>query len=425
MTPDMTKLINKRIVLDHLLQHGSTSRAEIARQLRLSKPTVSLIISELVREGIVRELGAKRSGQGRPSIEVEVNPRARYAVGVELDISSALIVITDLLSQPIPDERSCIKKEIDTTTPERAANSLATLIKEILTDIGCRVEGVEGNGCSERHLPQLIGVGIGVPAVVNSETMEVISSNPLNWSGPVSFGTVIQERVRAPVLVTQRVMAAAWAEYIFESAHNIDSLVYARFGSGVACGIILKGQLYTGANYFAGNISDVTLVPYNSAMDPIQPVKLKSLVTRDAITTRARQLLLETRFARSKLLDAAEGDSKRITLEMLCEHAVQGDPLSRHVILEAGKFIGIAMANLISILNPELIVLGGPLTLAGDILLDTIRDQVAQCCNYYERSSITISKLGDRASALGAANLALRQFLNPVPLPEIKVPLLA
>src|SRR5512133_64753 len=98
MTPDMTKLINKRIVLEHLLRHSPTSRAEIARYLQLSKPTVSLIVSELVQEGFARESGAKRSSQGRPSIEIEFNPHARYAIGVELDVFTARLIVTDLLT---------------------------------------------------------------------------------------------------------------------------------------------------------------------------------------------------------------------------------------------------------------------------------------------------------------------------------------
>src|SRR6476660_1811286 len=134
MTPDLTKLINKRIVLEHLLSHSPTSRAEMARHLQLSKPTVSLIVSELVREGFVRELGAKRNGQGRPSIEVEMNPRARYAEGIEMDVSSALLFITYLLTHPIDDVPSFIQIEVDTATPERAAVSLSARIKEVIAE---------------------------------------------------------------------------------------------------------------------------------------------------------------------------------------------------------------------------------------------------------------------------------------------------
>jgi predicted NBD/HSP70 family sugar kinase len=422
MTPDMTKLINKRIVLEHLLRHSPTSRAEIARHLQLSKPTVSLIVSELVHEGFVRELGAKRNGQGRPSIEVEMDPRARYAVGIELDVSSASLIITDLLMRPIDDVPSFIQIEIDTATPERAAASLSARIKQVVAELGHHARGADG---SLERQPRLVGIGIGVPAVVNSQTLEVINSNPLNWSGPAPFGSIVQEQVRAPVLVTQRVMAAAWAEHMFGSARGSSSMVFARFGSGVATGIILNDQLYTGTSYFAGDIANMSFLPHGSATDLVQPVSLQSLVTREAITARARQLLLEGAFPASSALDAAGGDPLRMTLEMLCDGALQNDALSRRVIIEAGRFVGVAMANLIGILNPALVVLGGPLTRAGSVLLGSVRDQVERCCNRYEQSSvrIIISELGDRAPALGAANLAIQQFLSPTRLPDMRTPL--
>jgi predicted NBD/HSP70 family sugar kinase len=416
MTPDMAKLVNKRVVLEHLIGHSPTSRAEIARFLHLSKPTVSLIIAELIDDGLVRELGSRKSGQGRPSIEVELNPRARYAIGIELDVASASLMVTDLLSRPWNDAAPVMQAALDTATPEQAALSLAALIKRVTADLARHADG---------PCPRLVGVGIGVPAVVNSQTMEVISSNPLHWSGPAPFGNLVQERLNVPVLVTQRVMAAAWAEHTFGNAREAASLVYARFGSGVASGIILNDQLYTGTSNFAGDIANMTFLPHDAGANLVQPVSLQALVTREAITARARQLLLQGAAASSCALDAAGGDPQRITLEMLCQGALQHDALARRVIVEAGQYIGVAVANLIGILNPALVVLGGPLTQAGDVLLEAVREQVWRCCNRHEHGSVRIvfSELGDRAPALGAANLAIRQFLSPTPLPDIHTPL--
>jgi glucokinase len=418
MTPDMAKLVNKRIVLEHLIRNSPTSRAEIARFLHLSKPTVSLIVAELMREGFVRELGARKVGQGRPSIEVELNPWARYAIGVELDVASARVMVTDLLSRPLSGGPSLLQFEIDTSTPKQAALEISALIKRMAADLPKHVE-------KRGARPKLVGVGIGVPAVVDSQTMEVISSNPLNWSGPAPFGALVQARVKAPVLVTQRVMAAAWAEHSFGSAQEAASLVFARFGSGVASGIILNDQLYAGTGNFAGDIASMTFFPHDAGTGQAQPVSLQALATRDAITARARQLLAQDGYRASSVLNAARGDPQRISLELLCEAALQGDALACRVITEAGQYVGVAVANLVSILNPALVVLGGPLTRAGDVLLDAVREQVAHCCDRHVYGSlrILISELGDRAPALGAANLAIRQFLSPTPLPDIHTPL--
>ena len=422
MTPDMTKVVNKRIVLEHLLRHSPTSRADIARDLQLSKPTVSLIVSELVREGFARELGAKRSGQGRPSISIELNARARYAIGVELGVSSARLIITDLLMQPIVETLPIVRADVDTSTPERAALSLSSIIKQAVAELASHQRS---SGGAREHAPRVVGIGIGVPAVVNSESMEIIGSNPLNWSGPAPFGTIIHEQVQAPVLVTQRVLAAAWAERMFGGGRDVKTLVFARFGSGVATGIVISDQLYTGASYFAGDIASMTFLPHYSAADLVQPVNLQSLVTREAIADRARQLLLQGVYTASSALDAAGGDPFKITLDMLCQGALDNDPLSRRVIVEVGQFIGIAIANLVGILNPPLVVMGGPLIRAGHVLLSAVRDQVKRCCNRYDQVPVRIilSELGERAPALGAASLAIKQFLSPMQFPDVRHPM--
>jgi N-acetylglucosamine repressor len=422
MTPEMTKVVNKRIVLEHLLRHSPTSRADIARDLQLSKPTVSMIVSELVHEGFARELGAKRYGQGRPSIEIELNARARYAIGVELGVSSARLIITDLLTQPIVETPPIIRAVVDTTTPQRAAMSLSSTIIQAVAELELHLRA---SGETREKALRLVGIGIGVPAVVNSETMEIIGSNPLNWSGPAPFGTLIREQVQVPVLVTQRVLAAAWAERMFGGGRDVKTLVFARFGSGVATGIVISDQLYTGASYFAGDIANMTFLPHYSATDLVQPVNLQSLVKREAIPDRARQLLLQGIHTSSSALDAAGGDPFKITLDMLCRGALDNDPLSRQVIIEAGQFIGIAIANLIGILNPPLVVLGGPLIRAGHVLLGSVRDQVKRCRNRYDPVPVRIilSELGELAPALGAANLAIKQFLSPMQFPDVRHPM--
>jgi predicted NBD/HSP70 family sugar kinase len=417
MTPYMTKVVNKRIVLDYLLANSPTSRAEIARRLRLSKPTVSMIVAELVAEGLIRETGVRQSGLGRPSVEIELDPMSRLAIGVELGVAVSRLIVTDILARPIDSPLSCAEMQIDTSTPGRAAIGLAQAIHSAAA--GLRQAGLADGGA------RIIGAGVGVPAVVDAESQEIISSNPLEWSGPTPFGAVIRQHVDMPILVAQRVMAAAWAERRFGRGRAVHSLVYARIGSGAAMGIILSDQLYMGASHLAGDIANMTFLPHGSPTDLHQPVALKSLVTREALIARARRLLLECAFSASSALDKAGGDPARITLEMLCQGAVEGDALCRKVIVEAGRFVGVAMANVIGILNPDVVVLGGPLADAGQAYLEAVREQVRMCCNRYASNAveISLSELGERAPALGMASLAIQQFLSPAALPDMRTPM--
>jgi glucokinase len=311
------------------------------------------------------------------------------------------------LAQPLPEDYSWREVSVDTNSPASAAKGLSKVIREVVAHLG---------------EDRVIGVGIGVPAIINSVTMQIVGSNPLNWSGPAQFGSIIRERVTPPVLVTQRVMAAAWAEHMFGSGRDAHTLLYARFGSGIATGIILNDQIYTGSSYMAGDIASMTVMVTEPNLARTRERDLKSqregwlqnLVSRDAIVRRTRQLLL----ARRQTLPD-------MTLEGICRAANAGHEVATSVIEEAGHYIGIALSNLIGILNPEVVALGGPLTEGGNTLLNAVSHEVQARCSPYAYSAVKVflSTLGDRAAAWGAASLALQQFLSPTGLPDLRMPL--
>jgi len=412
MTPDMTKVVNKRAVLDYLLSHNCTSRVEIGRALQLSKPTVSMIVAELAEEGFVKEIGLKQAGVGRPFLQIQLNPEARLAVGVEIGVSASKIIVTDILGRQIEQTFEDASVSIDISSPETAALDIAQAINRVIRKLDRK---------------RVLGVGIGVPAIVNSRTMEIVGSNPLNWDArnqPAPFGSIIQQRVKLPVLVTQRVMAAAWAERTFGYGRDlgVHTLVYARFGSGVAAGIIINDQLYVGSSFMAGDIANMGF--YSTALDGEVESNgnagtLQTLVTRQALVERAKHLIVQRGHDATRLV------ATNLTLEGICLAAREGDSLARQVLIEAGKHIGRALSNVIGILNPEIVTLGGPLTHAGDVLLDAVNDELSRRCSRFALSSVQvrISELGDRAEALGAASLAITQFLSPTRVHGVRTPL--
>jgi predicted NBD/HSP70 family sugar kinase len=221
--------------------------------------------------------------------------------------------------------------------------------------------------------------------------------------------------------VTQRVMAAAWAEQIYGVGREAGVLVYARFGSGVASGIILNNQIYDGSSFTAGDVSGLTVSTDNP--DRRQGT-LQALVTRGALVDRAGQLLGCGEYAGSAVLKTAGGTPDQITLEMICAAALAGDALAHRVIVEAGRYIGVAITNLIGILDPAIVVLGGPLAQAGHVLLAAVREEVQRRSDPYAYTAVQIllSELGELGPAMGAASLALKQFLSPTQLPDIRTP---
>jgi glucokinase len=210
-----------------------------------------------------------------------------------------------------------------------------------------------------------------------------------------------------PVTLDNDANATALAEWRWGAGRGTRNMIFLTMGTGIGGGLILDGRLYRGTNDLAGEVGHQTIMPNGPLCECGKRGCLEALASGPAIARLAQERL---GYGRGKaLLSSAGGDAARISAKHVVEAAKSGDPFSAAILAEAGTYMGIGIANLIQILNPERIVLGTIAVHAGDLILQPIRDSIAE--HAWERAAsvctVVPAELGDRAQDLAAISLAL------------------
>jgi len=273
----------------------------------------------------------------------------------------------------------------------------------------CRsVERLQGRA-SERHWP-IRSVGVGVPGLVNARTQRVEAAPNLPSLVKVNVAEAVAERVRCPVLIENDANMAAYGEFVCGAARGRTNVIYIALGTGIGAGLICEGRLYRGALGFAGEFGHTTVDPDGLPCRCGNRGCLETIASGPNIVRRARERLFRDRS--SSLSRLAVPGGGELTPERIAAEALNGDDFSLMILEQTGKWIGIAVANVLNLLNLDMVVLGGGVMVAGDLLLNPIIAEVkrraftamvAQC-------EIVASLLGGQAGVIGSAMLARDTF---------------
>jgi predicted NBD/HSP70 family sugar kinase len=373
--------LNRLRVIHALRDQGLISRAEIARRTGLSRSTVSSLVSDLQADGLVverSEPGAAFGTQGgRPPILLSFDSSAGAAVGIDFGHSHLRVAVSDLSSR-ILAERAV---PLDTDhAAEQGLDAAAELVPELLAEAGAE----------ETHV---IGAGMGLPGPIREDGVVGSSAILPGWVG-VAAVAEMRRRLDIPILVDNDANLGALAEAAFGAAQDASDLIYLKVSSGIGAGLILNGRLYRGAAGLAGELGHI-------------------LVDPEGVVCRCgNRGCLETLAATGALVDLlrrSHGDAVTAAEILALAHA--GDVGCRRVIADAGRAIGQAVAMLLNVLNPELLVVGGDLAAAGDLLLDGVRESIARAAlpSAAQAAGVVARVLGERAQVLGAIALVVSE----------------
>jgi predicted NBD/HSP70 family sugar kinase len=384
--PELLKQINRSRLFDVLKSARTVSRAELARQTGLSRTTVGTLVDELLRVGLVRELGPGDSTGGRPPSLLAYNPQAALALGAVIDPHACTLVATDLDAQVLLRA----ERPLTGTSPEAAAAALGEGVAALRAQAG-----------SARILPA-IGLGAGGPVDVTAGT---VAAADVGWEVPMRH--LGEEATGLSTLVASRSQVEALAELWRGAGTDVQDLIYLSIGTGIAAGIVHERRLYVGANSSAGGIGHVTILPDGPRCACGNRGCLQQLASGPAMVSRAWLQGPKS----SRLLALAGDQPEHMTPEMILQAAEEGDPPAQRIVEEEARYLGIALANLINLFNPEMIVLGGPVGRAGRPLLKPLRAEVRQRAMSHPQAAVRIetSTLGPDAGAIGAAVLVLQQ----------------
>ena len=374
-----------------LRDEGLISRAEIARRTGLSRSTVSSLVADLQADGLVVERpepGSAHGAQGgRPPILLSFDASAGAAVGVDFGHSHLRVAVSDLASTILAERTRPLDTDHDAYEGLEMA---AELVVETLADAGIARETV-------------IGAGMGLPGPIYQglATHGTIGSSAIlpGWIG-MTAAAELQKRLEIPVMVDNDANLGALAEAAFGAGRDAGDLVYLKVSSGIGAGLILNGRLYRGSAGLAGELGHV-------------------LVSPDGVVCRCgNRGCLETVAGTGALVDLlrrSHGDD--ITIEGMLEAARNGDAGCRRVIHDAGRALGTVAATLLNLLNPEMLIVGGHLAAAGDILLDGLRESISRAAlpETNRGAEVVLGVLAERAQVLGALALVVSEADRALP----------
>jgi len=386
-THQQTKEHNRNLVLKTIFEHASTSRAEIARITNLTRTTVSDIVADLIAGGLVTEIGMGFSIGGKSPILISLVDNSRYIIGLDLANSQFYGAVINL--------RGETKKKITLPINNCNGDVALALVYEIIDEL------------TQDEFQPLIGIGVGTPGLVNTRDGVVVNAVNLEWIN-LPLAQLLQIRYGLPVFVLNDSQAAAMGEYTYgEGSKAGDSLIVINVRHGIGAGIVIDGKLFQGDGGGAGEIGHVVVVHEEGL-----PCRcgnhgcLETVASAQAVVTHARKLI------QMADLSTLPDDLEKITLATLEKDFLAGDPVACQVVLEAGRYMGVAIANLVGALNIHKVVLSGDMTSFGEAWLDEIRRvvELSSLASLVKETHINIGRLGGNRIALGASALLLNDY---------------
>lgn len=371
---------NTHLVLRLLWEAQPLSAAELARRTGMSRSTMSGIVQELERVGLVATIGPRPAHTGRRAVPLELAPDALAAIGVELGARHVAALVCDLAGRTLGFHEASFSVRRD------PAGALAT------------VNDLLAAALADARVPRrkLLGIGVAVPSPLQPDRPGHLLPLIFPAWREVDLGAVLSRRHKLPVAIDNDANLGALAERWW--GVRTDHLAYVKVGAGVGCGLVIDGRLHRGASGTAGELG-------HTPIDPAGPECVCG--NRGCVTTYvgAEELLARAR--------AANGEAPP-TLAALIAQARSGDPVSCGLLAEAGTQLGVVVAGLINLNDPGVVVLGGELSAAGELVLEPMRAEIERRVLplTFQRTRVVATQLGRRGLALGAATMVLRRALE-------------
>jgi predicted NBD/HSP70 family sugar kinase len=373
-TPSFLRAMNERTVLECVRRIGPISRAQLARETALSKPTVSQALEGLRSAGLVSEAGRSKGGKGPTAVLYRINPRAGWVVGIDIGRRWVRAAIADVTGEFVArrDERARV----------RGADSLIAQIGQIAhglaSDAGIR-------------WAQVTVAVVGSPGVVHPGREEVTLAYSLPGWGRQGLVDLVQRELGTKTLFENDVNLAALGERSHGLGQGVDSFVFLHLGTGVGLGIVLDGELYRGAGGAAGEVGYL----------PLWGTDVRDPESR-------RRGALDRAASAAGVVEAARaaGMGGPLTAERVFVAAADGDRRARRVVAKEAERIAMTVAAVAAVLDPALVILGGGLGANGELLLDPVRARLSELSPF--RPRIEASALREEATLYGSVSMALR-----------------
>lgn len=390
--------INLSLIMSRLFEHAPLSRAGLADATGLNKSTVSSLVKQLLDLQVVREVGFSLGSVGRPSVQLEINPAAGYIVSCELGVDYVEAICANFGAEVIWKQL----EPIDTCEQDAIIEQMFALLHAALRASQTRCEG---ESC-------LLGLAVGVPGLASSADGSVLFAPHLGWKDFPLLRRLRDEFGELAIFVENEANMAALGEYFFGVAQGYREVLYLSAGSGLGGALIRDGVLCKGAAGFAGEFGHMTF-DLNGPPCGCQNNGCWELYTnRQALFRAIREEIAAGR--RSLLLELTGGDLDALSVPLVVRAAAQGDRLTLDALAQIGRYLGIGIASLLNALNPDLIVLGGELSLAAEYMLPALESELVRRALPWnlQAAEFRRAEYGTEACAMGGVALIYQHILS-------------
>jgi predicted NBD/HSP70 family sugar kinase len=370
---------NRERVVGVLRERGRISQADIARVTGLSRTTVHTLVSELKDSGLVQEVEASLPDVrgGRPAMQLMLRGSSLAVVGIDFGHSHVQVAVADIAHNVLAERRI----ELDVNHQAQVAlDAAAAMVVEVLAEAGVERKSV-------------LGAGIGIPGPVDRARGTAGSASILpGWTG-LRFASEMRNRLAMPVEIENDANLGALAELTWGAGRDCSNFAYIKVATGIGAGLVIDGALRRGASGTAGEIGHTTLDEAGALCYCGNRGCLETVASGPAII---------------QLVGLIDGEVP--SLSRIVELAVAGDVRCRRAISDAGHEIGVAVAGLCNLINPQRVIVGGLLSRTGEVLLQPMRESIRRHAVQAAADSLDVrpAEFVERAELLGSLALALQ-----------------
>lgn len=383
----------KKRIIQYLIMSGNSSIADLSKEMELSVPTVTKLVMELLEAGYLLDSGKQDTSGGRKPNIYGLNPESGYFAGVDVQKKRILLALVDFNGKIIDQE----------AVPYRLENT-AEALDELCETINSYIE----------KLPvkkdKILQVGVNITGRVNSVsgysyTYFYFSEHPL--------AQILEERFNLPVNLENDSRAMCYGEYMSGAVKGEKNVLFININWGLGAGIIMDGKLYYGKSGFSGEIGHISLFDN----EIICQCGKKGCLETEASGYAIQRLLLEKyRQGSTTILAERLEETSDITLAEFVDAVLKEDVLAIEIVERVGTYLGRSLAGLINLFNPEVVIIGGPLSRTQDYIRLPIKSAIRKySLNLVNQDTeLVVSKLGEKAGLIGACLLARAKLLGMI-----------
>ena len=382
---------NTTSIFEHLRRNGPLTKKQLQYSTKLSWGTVSNVSAALLKNKIICEIKSEDPSIGRKPIELDINPYENLLIGIDANLEGLTGVLIDLKCKVICRLNEVLKSN----DMQEVMNQIQDLIERLIANAGSK--------------DKVLGIGIALPGHVDIKN-GISKYNP-HFKGSYNYKIkeVLESKFGVEALIEHDPNCAALTEQMMGVAQNVDNFLFIRISVGIGMSLIINNEIYRGSGGSAGEFGHIIVNPDGPKCDCGNYGCLETYSSCNSIIARAEYYAQKNS---GSVLGTAYNNCGHLTIQTIIDTAKEGDKIAHDILHDAAEHLGIAIANVVNILNPDMIVLGGELSKCEDYFVRHIRKTVKMHLWGNVEANIQVSDFLSEAAAIGAGSIFIRKILN-------------